>query len=89
MLVDESRAVIASLEAQATSLHVEISDLRRAADAAETDRVRLSAALAERMDAANRLRGELRRLPRFPCGSCSNSTGGSRRRRGCARGWRK
>ena len=59
MLVDESRAVIASLEAQATSLHVEISDLRRAADAAETDRVRLSAALAERMDAANRLRGEL------------------------------
>ena len=59
MLVDENRAVIASLEAQATSMHVEISDLRRAADAAETERVRLSAALAERMGAANRLRGEL------------------------------
>ena len=59
MLVDENRAVIASLEAQATSLRVEISDLRRAADAAETDRVRLSAALAERMGAANRLSGEL------------------------------
>jgi hypothetical protein len=58
MLVDENRAVIASLEAQATSLHVEISDLRRAADAAETERVRLSAALAERMGAANHLRGE-------------------------------
>ena len=59
MLVDENRAVIASLEAQATSMHVEISDLRRAADAAETERVRLSAALAERIGAANRLRGEL------------------------------
>jgi chromosome segregation ATPase len=59
MLVDENLAVVASLEAQATSLYVEISDLRRAADAAETDRVRLSAALAERMGAANHLRGEL------------------------------
>jgi chromosome segregation ATPase len=59
LLVDENRAIIASLEAHAISLHVEISDLRRAADAAETDRVRLSAALSERMGAANRLRGEL------------------------------
>ena len=59
MRVDENRAVMASLEAQATSLHVEIVDLRRAAGSAESERVRLSAALAERMGAANRLREEL------------------------------
>ena len=59
MLVDERRAVVASLEAQATSLHVEISDLRRAAVAAESERVRLWAALSERIDAANRLKEEL------------------------------
>jgi chromosome segregation ATPase len=59
MRVDENRAIMASLEAQATSLHVEIVDLRRAAGSAESERVRLSAALAERVGAANRLREEL------------------------------
>ena len=56
---DENRAVIASLEAQAASLRVEISDLRRAAVAAESERGRLSAAISERIGAANRLKEEL------------------------------
>jgi chromosome segregation ATPase len=59
MLVDENRAVAASLEAQVTSLHVENADLRRAAIAAESERVRSTAALQERMSAANRLMQQL------------------------------
>ena len=59
MLADEGRAVIASLEARAAGLRVEISDRERAAHAADSERARLSAALSERIDASNRLKGEI------------------------------
>jgi predicted nucleic acid-binding Zn-ribbon protein len=59
VLVDENRATVASLNAQATNAQLELSNLRRTAAASESERARLSAALAERMDAASRLTDEL------------------------------
>jgi hypothetical protein len=58
-LGDENRVVIAGLETRAAGLQLQLADFRRAAIAAESERVRLSAALAERMDAADRLAVEM------------------------------
>ena len=61
--IDDNRATIAGLETKVTGLQVELADLRRAsiaaAGAAETERVRLSAALTERTNTANTRKEQL------------------------------
>ncbi len=58
-LADENRIVIAGLETRVAGLELRLADFGRAAVAAEAERVRLSAALAERIDAADRLAVEM------------------------------
>ncbi len=62
-LADENRAAIATLETRAAGLDINLIDAQRAsaaaARAAEAERLRLSAALAERMKAAADLRDDL------------------------------
>ena len=53
-LADQNRTMIATLETRVSTLEVRLADSERAAKAAEAERARLSAALGERTEAADR-----------------------------------